>query len=86
MEEKGTILHKTKEDGNGGRHLPRLTLGGICCKITKISAQEEHTLNDVWNLDPLYRGFEDHAFETDLNELKKKVAQFEAFTGNLQNA
>ena len=42
-------------------------------------------MNDVWNLNPLYRGFEDPAFEADLNELKKKVAQFEAFTGNLQN-
>ena len=42
-------------------------------------------MNDVWNLNPLYRGFEDPAFETDLNELKKKVARFEAFTGNLQN-
>ena len=40
---------------------------------------------DVWNLNPMYRGFEDPAFETDLNELKKKVARFEAFTGNLQN-
>ena len=37
-------------------------------------------MNDVWNLNPLYQGFEDPAFETDLAELKAKVAQFESFT------
>ena len=42
-------------------------------------------MNDVWNLNPLYQGFDDPAFEADLNELKAKVARFEAFTGNLAN-
>ena len=32
--------------------------------------QEGNTMNDVWNLDPLYQGFEDPAFEADLEKLK----------------
>ena len=47
--------------------------------------QEEYTLNDVWNLNPLYQGFDDPAFEADLTELKAKVSQFESFTQNLPN-
>ena len=42
-------------------------------------------MNDVWNLNPIYRGFEDPAFEADLTELKRKVARFEAFADQLQD-
>ena len=28
-------------------------------------------MNEVWNLDPIYKGFDDPAFEQDLNALKK---------------
>ena len=40
-------------------------------------------MNRLWNLDPIYRGFDDPAFEADLNQLKDTVAQFEAFTVEL---
>lgn len=40
-------------------------------------------MNGLWNLDPIYRGFDDPAFEADLNELKEKVAEFEAFAAEL---
>ena len=43
-------------------------------------------MNDVWNLNPMYRGFEDPSFEADLTTLKEKVAQFEAFAQALQDA
>ena len=40
-------------------------------------------MNEVWNLDPIYRGFEDPAFEADLAALKEKIAAFAAFTETL---
>ena len=43
-------------------------------------------MNEVWNLDPIYRGFDDPAFERDLNALKKIVADFAAWTQNLDSA
>ena len=43
-------------------------------------------MNEVWNLDPIYRGFDDPAFEQDLNALKKIVADFAAGTQNLDSA
>ena len=43
-------------------------------------------MNEVWNLDPIYRGFDDPAFEQDLNALKKIVADFAAWTQNLDSA
>ena len=43
-------------------------------------------MNEVWNLDPIYKGFDDPAFETDLTALKEKVAAFAAFTDNLSAA
>ena len=33
-------------------------------------------MNEVWNLDPIYKGFDDPAFVQDLNTLKEKVAAF----------
>ena len=32
-------------------------------------------MNGLWNLDPIYRGFDDPAFEGDLEKLKQKVAK-----------
>ena len=43
-------------------------------------------MNEVWNLDPIYKGFDDPAFEQDLNTLKGKVAAYTAFTQSLANA
>ncbi len=43
-------------------------------------------MNEVWNLDPIYTGFEDPAFEQDLSTLKELVEEFIAFTGNLETA
>ena len=36
-------------------------------------------MNERWNLDPIYKGFDDPAFEQDLTTLKEKVAEFTAF-------
>ena len=36
-------------------------------------------MNDVWNLDPIYLGFQDPSFEADLAALKQAVADFAAF-------
>ncbi len=41
--------------------------------------------NYTWDLDPIYKGFEDPAFEADMNSLKEKVAQFDQFTKNLSD-
>ena len=40
-------------------------------------------MNDVWNLTPIYKGFDDPAFEADLKALKEKVAAFGSFTQSL---
>ena len=40
-------------------------------------------MNEVWNLEPIYKGFDDPAFEADLTTLKEKVAAFAAFTEKL---
>ena len=40
-------------------------------------------MNEVWNLDPIYKGFDDPAFETELNTLKEKLEEFTAFSANL---
>ena len=43
-------------------------------------------MNGLWNLNPIYTGFEDPAFEQDLQTLKDKVAAFAAFTDTLAEA
>ena len=43
-------------------------------------------MNEVWNLDPIYLGFDDPAFEADLATAKEKLAAFTAFTGTLAEA
>ena len=42
-------------------------------------------MNEFWNLDPIYKGFEDPNFEADMAALKEKVAEFAAFSGELGN-
>ena len=32
-------------------------------------------MNEVWNLDRIYKGFEDPQFDADFSALKEKVAQ-----------
>ena len=41
-------------------------------------------MSGTWNLDPIYRGFEDPAFEADLTRLKQTVAQFEELAVELE--
>ena len=43
-------------------------------------------MNGLWNLDPIYTGFDDPAFEADLQTLKDKIASFTAFTATLADA
>ena len=43
-------------------------------------------MNEVWNLDPIYRGFDDPAFDSDLAALKETVSEFAAFTKTLADA
>ena len=40
-------------------------------------------MNEVWNLDPIYKGFDDPAFEQDLAKLDTLSGEFTAFTRNL---
>ena len=40
-------------------------------------------MNEVWNLDPIYKGFDDPAFESDLNALKTAVADYTTLTADL---
>ena len=43
-------------------------------------------MNEVWNLDPIYRGFDDPAFAQDLAELKVALSDFAKFTAELGSA
>ena len=43
-------------------------------------------MNEVWNLDPIYKGFDDPTFEADLNTLKATVAEYAAFAAELSAA
>ena len=40
-------------------------------------------MNEVWNLDPIYKGFDDPAYEADMAALESKVAQITAFSQTL---
>ena len=40
-------------------------------------------MNEVWNLDPIYKGFDDPNFEGDLNALRQEVESFSTFVGVL---
>ena len=40
-------------------------------------------MNEVWNLDPIYLGFDDPAFDRDLKDLKETAANFAAWTKEL---
>ena len=42
-------------------------------------------MKDRWNLDPIYRGFEDPAFAADLEKLKSMAAEYIAFTAGLES-
>ena len=43
-------------------------------------------MNEVWNLKPIYDGFQDPAFDRDYQTLKETVAQMAAFTDSLKDA
>ena len=43
-------------------------------------------MNERWNLDVIYNGFADPAFEQDLAELKEKIASFDALVKTLPEA
>ncbi len=40
-------------------------------------------MNEVWNLDVIYQGFSDPAFDADLTALREQVAQYNAFAASL---
>ena len=40
-------------------------------------------MNEVWNLDPIYKGFDDPAFEADMTALRQCVTNYNAFVGQL---
>ena len=42
-------------------------------------------MNEVWNLDPIYKGFDDPAYQADLARLKELAAEFNAFAEELPN-
>ena len=41
-------------------------------------------MNEVWNLDPIYRGFEDPAFVGDLEKLEALANQYNEFAAGLE--
>ena len=43
-------------------------------------------MKDTWNLDRIYRGFEDPAFDADMKTLQEKAAQYNAFAAGLEAA
>ncbi|MGN1015573.1 MAG: M3 family oligoendopeptidase [Faecousia sp.] len=43
-------------------------------------------MNEVWNLDPLYKGFDDPAFDADMGKLRELVAQVNEFAASLPQA
>ena len=42
-------------------------------------------MNEVWDLTPLYKGFDDPAYEADMAAMKALVADFTAFSKELPN-
>ena len=40
-------------------------------------------MNEVWNLEPLYKGFDDPAFDADLGKLRELAARVNEFAGTL---
>ncbi len=40
-------------------------------------------MNDVWNLDPIYKGFDDPAFGADMTSLEETAKEMTAFAGKL---
>ncbi len=40
-------------------------------------------MNEVWNLDPIYKGFDDPAFAADMESLRQCVADYNAFSASL---
>ena len=42
-------------------------------------------MNDVWNLDPIYRGFDDPDFDRDMTKLKDAVADFADWSQKLED-
>ncbi len=43
-------------------------------------------MNEFWNLDPIYKGFDDPAFDADLERLKNLITTAEGFMEQLQQA
>ena len=41
-------------------------------------------MNEVWNLDRMYTGFDDPKYLADFDSFQKKVAEFIAFTQELE--
>ena len=42
-------------------------------------------MEGLWNLDPIYKGFDDPAYAADMAQMKQLVSEFEAFAADLDN-
>ena len=42
-------------------------------------------MNEVWNLDPIFKGFDDPAFDADMQEMKALVEQIVTFADALSS-
>ena len=42
-------------------------------------------MNEVWNLDPIYKGFDDPAFAADMQTLRRCVAEYNTFAAGLDS-
>ena len=40
-------------------------------------------MNEVWNLDPIYKGFDDPAFAADMEKLSEKAQAVSAFAAGM---
>ena len=55
-------------------------------KARNIWKGAKFTMNKVWNLDPIYKGFDDPAFAADMASLKDKAEEIAASVAELSNA
>ena len=66
---------------------PQLTDTECWCKINqKNNSLEEEKMNEFWNLEPIYEGFQDPLFEKELSCLKQTVSDAQDFVGTLNDA
>ena len=57
--------------------MPRGLVDGMAFLVynKRKNAKEFSAMNEFWNLDPMYKGFDDPAFEADLTAAKAKMEE-----------